>query len=173
MSEPIPRESAFQRLGRRVRYIIVLLSSGLLVMTLSYHASLWHLRHETPPSRAAQEGVSSDESLEALSQQMIALMREYLDRASNENSSPSQAFRDWSLDAFAPRVSDLRRRIQAASSEGEAWNAMLVASDRMVAMARQPGQASLRQLATDNVFDAAAAVENRLGATGSIGRDGS
>jgi hypothetical protein len=36
----------------------------------------------------------------------------------------------------------------------------------MVAMARQPDQLNLRQLATDNVFDAAAAVEDRLALSG-------
>lgn len=133
-------------------------------MTVSYHITLWSVRGDVGgASSSARSDVNDENSLTLLSQRMIDLMREYLDRASGEGDTPSEGFRAWSQESFAPRASELRREIQASSSAGEAWNAMVLASDRMVAMAREPEQIHLRQLATDNVFDAAAAVENRIG----------
>lgn len=88
-------------------------------------------------------------------------MREYLDRASRAGEPPSAAFQSWSRDSFAPRASDVRRRIHASSAAGPDMNAIRSAADRIVNMARQPEQVSLRHLATEDVFDAAAAVEDR------------
>lgn len=166
MAQSIHSESYAHRLGRSVRYTIFLLSAGLLVMTLSYHVTLWYAQQQPPLVRPAAMGMSEPELLYALSGEMTSLMREYLDRASLEAAIPSDAFQTWSRDRFAPRASELRRRIQATTATGDALSALLTAANRMVAMARQPDQLNLRQLATDNVFDAAAAVEDRLAISG-------
>lgn len=159
------RETIVHRIGRTIRYTILLLGASLLVMTLSYHVTLWYASSHTPPIRPAS-AFAEEETMQGFSQELTNLMREYLDRASREGDPPGATFQSWSRDNFAPRASDLRRRVHASSIAGAAMNALRSAADRVVTMAREPEQVTLRHLATDNVFDAAAAVEDRVMATG-------
>ncbi len=165
MPELPQRNTIFHRIGRTVRYGIVVLGGSLLMMTLAYHATLWTLAREAPLVRPAPTPLAEEEILQGFSQNLTDLMREYLDRASHEGNPPSDDFQLWSRDYFGPRASEVRRRIQASPASGDALGALLAAADRMVAMAREPDQLNLRQLATDNVFDAAAAVEDRITAS--------
>lgn len=162
MSERYQRDTIFQRIGRTVRYTILVLGGSLLMMTLAYHATLWTMSRQAPLVRSAPTPLAEEAILQGFSQDLTDLMREYLDRASREGNPSSKNFQSWSQDYFAPRASELRRRIQASPASGDALGALLAAADRMVAMAREPNQLNLRQLATDNVFDAAAAVEDQI-----------
>lgn len=162
MASQHSRYSVSQRIVRSVRYTVLLLGACLLCMALSYHAVLWYLEHRdfqtAPPVLPASEA----EQLRGFSKELTDLLRVYLDRISREGEPPSEEFARWAVEDFCPRVNQLRLRIQASTVFGEALNALLSASDRVYAMANQPGQVSLRQLATDNVFEATAAVESRL-----------
>jgi len=137
------------------------------MMTLSYHVTLWYGSGHRQPDRLLPTRQAEKEALQGFSRELTGLMREYLDRASREGSPPSASFQSWARESFAPRASDVRRRIHASSVAGTAMNALRSAADRVVAMARQPEQVSLMHLATENVFDAAAAVKVRGMATGS------
>jgi len=156
------RGSLSERVARNVWLTIVMMGACLMTMALSYHAALWYLRQ---PPAASVPGLAPSveaEQLDGLSKELAALLRTYLDRIATEGSPPSQAFTRWATDSYCPRVNDLRRRIQASNATGAALSALLTASDKVYAMAKQPDQIQLRQVATENVLDAGAAVESRL-----------
>lgn len=161
VTPPAPGTFA-QRLGRAIRYFVVLPGAGLLTMALSYHAALWYLRGHDSFFPSAMTDTNEVEELQGFSKELTGLMREYLDRASRAGAPSDDTFVRWAKESFRPRVNELRRRLQASASSSEALNALLSASDRVSAMAGQPDVFNLRQRATDDVLEAVTAVENRV-----------
>lgn len=154
------------RTGRRIRYVVLVTGTSLLAMALSYHAAQWYLRESDRPLLAPPTPASESKELQGYSQELTALVRDYLDRASREGDPPREGFIRWTADIFTPRVNELRRRIQTSRAQGPAVSTLLDASDRVAAMARQPENLGLRQTATDAVMTAAGAVEDRVTALG-------
>ena len=160
------RQSLPVRVGRTLRYVLLVTGTSLLAMALSYHAVQWYLRGSDRSLLTAPTPASEAQELQGYSRELTSLVRDFLERASREGNSPGGGFTRWAMDIFAPRVDELRRRIQTSRAQGVAVSALLDASDRVAAMARQPEHLGMRQIATDAVMTAAGAVEDRVAALG-------
>ncbi|GMW03184.1 MAG: hypothetical protein AMXMBFR84_43190 [Candidatus Hydrogenedentota bacterium] len=169
--EPPTLERVFQWIGQK----LIMASAAALVSLGSMAGAFWAVQWWAADRGGllrTSAGDSDDEArqLNAATQELVALTREYLDRIEKEGGSRSEAFVLWRDRRFNPRVNDLRRRLHDSNIASNTLTELIGAADQLAAMALRPDSAELRNQATEAVFQATAAVEARIMV---LGMDGS
>jgi hypothetical protein len=91
-------------------------------------------------------------------------MRSYQEHVATEPIPPGAGFTAWAARDFRPELNEIRRRLQQGEWPSDAFQALLSASDRMAAMAGEPGRPGPREAAAEELARAEEVVEQRVGA---------
>lgn len=152
----------FRSVRTRIRYLVFLLLSCGLAMAISFGLVLGMARRHGHEAKQDATTIEEADALRALSNELVLLLDEYLERVAPESSDPSSAFKTWVSESFRPRLNDFRQRITDSKVSSRILESLAKAGNAVSAMAQRPEQDALRRAAIKDVLDARDAVEGHV-----------
>jgi uncharacterized protein YceH (UPF0502 family) len=147
---------------RWVAYASMFIAAYLITMGLAYQAVIRSGAWSTWSAADATKAADEIEQLESRLGGLRQLMRSYQERVATERIPPGPGFTAWAARDFGPELNEIRRRLQQGEWPSDAFQALLSASDRMAAMAGEPGRSGPQEAAAEELARAEEVVEQRV-----------
>jgi hypothetical protein len=151
---------------RRFWYALLLATACILSMTLSYAVVRLTTRGRPAVAPPDQRTFAQANHLRTLSNDLVRLAAELLDRQGERSVMAHQEYREWVVERFTPRVNDIRRKLLGSDAPPALVGALLSATEALASAATQPERRELRNRATEAVLEAATVTEEFIAGLG-------